>query len=113
MPEVFLSRQPVLNRQGKIIANRFRLNFPDPRGDMSAAAAALTALAEVWPQGEKSVFISAGAPLGPDLLLWAPPENTVLEIPPYALEGGGRGPAGGIAGPSLCPEPGFWRGWGG
>lgn len=88
MPEVFLSRQPVLNRQGKIIANRFRLNFPDPRGDMSAAAAALTALAEVWPQGEKSVFISAGAPLGPDILLWAPPENTVLEIPPYALEGG-------------------------
>ena len=80
----YITRQPVLNRQRAITANRLLVHA---RGDAPsrAAAAALNALAEVWPS-ERSVFVSLGG-ITPDagLLDWHPPENAMLEIPAGAL----------------------------
>ncbi|HJW02889.1 MAG TPA: HDOD domain-containing protein [Azospira sp.] len=88
MPEVFLTRQPLVNRQSKIIATRLRLNFSGAGEPMPAAVEALTGLADVWPQGQKSVFVSSSAPLGAELLNWDIPDNVTLEIHPYALTTG-------------------------
>ncbi|MDE2583785.1 MAG: HDOD domain-containing protein [Betaproteobacteria bacterium] len=88
MPEVFLTRQPLVNRQSKIIATRLRLNFSAGGEPMPEAVAVLTGLADVWPQGQKSVFVSSGAPLGPELLDWTIPDNVILEIHPHALTTG-------------------------
>ena len=80
----YITRQPVLNRQRAITANRLLVHA---RGDAPSrsAAAALNALVEVWPS-ERSVFVSLGG-ITPDawLLEWHPPENAVLEIPAGAL----------------------------
>ena len=55
MPSVFISRQPLVNRQSKIIANRLTLHFVDG-ATCADAAAQLNALGDCWPQGEKPVF---------------------------------------------------------
>lgn len=85
--QVFITRQPVVNSHGKIIATRLRLSFPPHGVPMRAAAEGLAALADVWPQGEKSVFISSAAPLSPELLEWEVPGNATLEIESGALAG--------------------------
>ena len=59
MPEVFISRQPLVNRQSKIIATRLTLH-PQEGARTTDAANALALLAEYWPQGEKLVFINSG-----------------------------------------------------
>jgi EAL and modified HD-GYP domain-containing signal transduction protein len=83
MPDVFISRQPLLNRQSKIIANRLTLHG-DAGATATDAARALSALADVWPQGEKLVFIdcadSCGGGDGGALLEWPAPANATLEI---------------------------------
>lgn len=80
MPEVFISRQPVVNRQSKIIATRLVLHL-DGGATTRDAANALTALAEVWPQGEKSFFISCdGTPCDEGLLAWQAPQNATIEL---------------------------------
>jgi len=92
MPNVYISRQPLVNRQSKIIANRLTLHF-DQGATTRDAAAALDALMEFWPQGEKLVFINCGAvPCDAALLEWQPPENATLELQPAALLGEGAGP---------------------
>ena len=60
MPEVFISRQPLVNRQSKIIATRLTLH-PPGGATLKDAADALALLAEFWPQGEKLVFINCGS----------------------------------------------------
>ena len=49
MPNVYISRQPLVNRQSKIIANRLTLHFDDGATTRDAAKA-LNALMEFWPQ---------------------------------------------------------------
>ena len=80
MPEVFISRQPVVNRQSKIIATRLVLHL-DGGATTRDAANALTALTDVWPQGEKSFFISCdGTPCDEGLLAWQAPQNATIEL---------------------------------
>ncbi len=92
MREVFVSHQPMVNRQSRIIATRLMLNL-GPEGSMDDAVRTLNALANVWPTGDKPLFISCGkANPGADLLDWSPPLNAAIEIPAASLIGE-RGPA--------------------
>ena len=87
MPDVYLSRQPLVNRQSKIIATRLTLHL-GPGATTSDAAAALAALAGVWPQGEKLVFVSCGdTPCDAALLEWPAPANATIEIDSSSLIG--------------------------
>jgi EAL and modified HD-GYP domain-containing signal transduction protein len=80
MPEVFISRQPLVNRQSKIIATRLTLHLGS-QGSTKDAARTLNALIDYWPQGEKSVFVSCGdAPCDVGLLDWKIPDNATLEL---------------------------------
>lgn len=80
MSEVFISRQPLVNRQSKIIANRLSLHLASGATTKDAVNA-LNALMEFWPQGEKLVFINCvGAPCDAGLLDWSVPANATLEI---------------------------------
>ena len=105
MPSVFISRQPLVNRQSKIIANRLTLHFVDG-ATCADAAAQLNALGDCWPQGEKPVFIDCrGATLDARLLDWVAPANVTLEVPSTLLEGeDGRALAAELqaGGVSLC-----------
>ena len=84
MTEVFMSRQPLVNRQRRIIATRLTLHLES--GGMPDAVNALGALASVWPQGEKPVFVSCGrTPCDASLLDWSAPENATIELPAAAL----------------------------
>ena len=87
MPDVFLSRQPLVNRQSKIIANRLSLHAC--RGASTAdAVAALESLTEFWPQGEKLVFVNAvNLPFDATLAAWHAPASATLEVPASALSG--------------------------
>ncbi|MBP6655809.1 MAG: HDOD domain-containing protein [Propionivibrio sp.] len=87
MPEVFISRQPLVNRQSKIIATRLTLH-PQEGARTTDAANALALLAEYWPQGEKLVFINSGVvPCDATLLEWPLPANATFEIRSSALNG--------------------------
>ena len=87
MPEVFISRQPLVNRQSKIIATRLSLH-PQGGATLKDAANALALLGEFWPQGEKLVFINAGTtPCDASLLEWPFPANATFEVRPSALTG--------------------------
>lgn len=81
MSDVFITRQPLVNRQSRIIALRLRLH-----GSNGGAARMLEALADVWPQGERPVFVAC-----PDadsrLLGWNMPANATLEFPGATLSG--------------------------
>jgi EAL and modified HD-GYP domain-containing signal transduction protein len=80
MHEVFISRQPLVNRQSKIIATRLTLHLDDHSGT-KAAAQTLNALADVWPMGERSIFVSCGeTPCDVDLLDWSVPQNATIEL---------------------------------
>jgi EAL and modified HD-GYP domain-containing signal transduction protein len=80
MPDVFISRQPLVNRQSKIIATRLTLHLDDGATTIDAANA-LSALTEFWPQGEKLVFINCGnTPCDADLLNWQAPGNATIEV---------------------------------
>jgi len=85
MPDVFISRQPLVNRQSKIIANRLTLHFIDGATTRDGASA-LGALLEFWPESEKLVFIDcAGTPCDAKLLDWAMPANATLEVTSSSL----------------------------
>lgn len=80
MPDVFISRQPLVNRQSKIIATRLTLHL-DTRNGTKDAARVLNSLADVWPLGEKSIFVSCGnTPCDLGLLDWSVPENATIEL---------------------------------
>ena len=89
MPDVFISRQPLVNRQSKIIANRLTLHL-GTGATTKEAAKALSALTESWPQGEKLVFINCGnAPLDAAFLDWQIPGNATLEVHSSSVIGPG------------------------
>ncbi|WP_291982337.1 HDOD domain-containing protein [Candidatus Accumulibacter sp. ACC005] len=82
MNKVFMSRQPLLNRQSRIIASRLTLHLGEDQSMQDAA----TALDDIWTRSEKSVFISCGArKIDAGLLDWSAPENAAIEIPAAAL----------------------------
>lgn len=92
MRDVFCTRQPLLNRQGKIVATRLIFDLSSAtlpaEGEMAAAASSLDQLAEVWPVGEKTVFVSLhGSTVGAALFAWPAPENSAIEIGSAAFLG--------------------------
>ena len=105
MPDVYISRQPLVNRQSKIIAMRLTLHLDDGATTKDAANA-LGALAEFWPQGEKLVFINCGSTLcDADFLAWPAPDNATIEIHPASLVDSGAADfiaALQVSQPSLC-----------
>ena len=87
MPELFISRQPLVNRQSKIIATRLSLHSDGSATPLDVVHA-LNALSEHWPRGEKLVFVNCGSVLGDAALLqWAVPENATHEVNSAALLG--------------------------
>ena len=87
MNEVFMSRQPLVNRQSRIIATRLLLHLGNG-ASMLDGVGTLSALAGVWPQGEKPVFVGCcpgGGEAG--LLDWLAPENATLELSAPTLLG--------------------------
>ncbi|EXI66480.1 MAG: HDOD domain protein [Candidatus Accumulibacter adjunctus] len=87
MTEVFISRQPLVNRQSRIIATRLLLHLTADDG-MPAAVMALDSLASVWPMGGKPLFVSCPeATIDARLLDWSAPENATIELPATCLLG--------------------------
>ena len=105
MPDVFISRQPLVNRQSKIIANRLTLHL-EGGATTQDAVRALDSLMEFWPQGEKLVFINCGStPCDAVLLNWVAPANATLEVQSASFAGDGAGDfiaAMKAAQPTLC-----------
>lgn len=105
MPDVFISRQPLVNRQSKIIATRLTLHL-EGGANTQDAANALSALTEVWPQGEKLVFITCGStPCDTGLLAWPAPENATIEVHAASFVGSAAAEfitALQVAQPALC-----------
>lgn len=78
---VLITREPVVNKQRAITANRLIVHAPN----MPVAIQALAEQSEHWPE-RHTVFVSFGrlAPT-PDLLDCHLPENTLIEIPAQVL----------------------------
>ncbi|MBI4743046.1 MAG: HDOD domain-containing protein [Betaproteobacteria bacterium] len=91
MSHAYITHQPLVNRQSKIIATRLSLHL-GAAGSMKVAVATLDALAEAWPQQQKPAFIDCAgspgsSPVDPGLLDWIVPDNATLELPSAALLG--------------------------
>ena len=87
MPDVFISRQPLINRQNRILANRLSLHLLNGATTRDAAST-LTALTDFWPAEEKQVFINCGKQAcDGGLLEWGVPSNTTIEVPGASFAG--------------------------
>ncbi|MCP5226280.1 MAG: HDOD domain-containing protein [Rhodocyclaceae bacterium] len=76
-----LTREPVVNKNRAITANRLIAHGPN----IAAVVEALSAQAEVWPT-HHPVFISLGRLVPtPELMDWAIPANVAIEIPVQTL----------------------------
>jgi EAL and modified HD-GYP domain-containing signal transduction protein len=76
-----ITRQPLINRQGKIIATRLRLHASEG-ADSTAVVDELNTLAECWPQSDRSIFVNFdGIPGDMGLLDWIAPANVTFELP--------------------------------
>ena len=82
---VIISREPVLNRNRAITANRLVAHTAGGADAGTRVAAALNEMADVWP-GARSVFLGLGG-VAPDLglLEWQIPQNAMIEIPAASL----------------------------
>ena len=83
MSNLFLTHQPILSKQGRLIANRLLLHVPIGTVDaMSEVTDALQHIEEYWPIGQQAaIFLGIkGAPLDAGLFDWMLPENATLEI---------------------------------
>ena len=82
---LYFTRQPLINRQGKIIATRLRLHASNGE-NIGFVAEALNALTESWPPGERGVFVNFGSQsLDSRLLDWIAPANATIELAGAAL----------------------------
>ena len=86
MTKVFMSRQPLVNRQSRVIATRLTLHLGQ-QGGMQDAVDALNGLESVWPPGARPVFIDCGDGCDATLLDWSAPQNATIELPATALLG--------------------------
>jgi EAL and modified HD-GYP domain-containing signal transduction protein len=78
---VLITREPVINKQHKITANRLIVHA----AAVAAAVQALDGLADVWP-ATHPVFISLYRLVPtPDLLDWIAPANAMVEIPTQSI----------------------------
>jgi hypothetical protein len=78
---VLITREPVINKQHKITANRLIVHA----ANVAAAVQALDSLADVWP-ATHPVFISLYRLVPtPDLLDWIAPANAMVEIPTQSI----------------------------
>ena len=78
---VLITREPVINKQHKITANRLIVHA----ASVAKAVEALDGLADVWPDTHP-VFISLYKLVPtPDLLSWTAPANAMVEIPTQAI----------------------------
>ena len=76
-----LTREPVVNKNRAITANRLIAHGPN----IAAVVEALSAQAEVWPT-HHPVFVSLGRLVPtPELMDWAIPANVAIEIPVQTL----------------------------
>lgn len=79
---VLITREPVVNQQRAITANRLIVHA----GSVPEAVQSLEKLREYWPKTH-TVFVSLGRLVPtPDLLNWQPPEGTLIEVPAQALQ---------------------------
>lgn len=78
---VFFTREPVVNKARAITANRLVAHGPN----VGAVVEALADLGEAWPT-RHTAFLSLGKLVPtPDLMKWAVPQNTLIEIPAPTL----------------------------
>ncbi|MDD3328770.1 MAG: HDOD domain-containing protein [Zoogloea sp.] len=78
---VLITREPVINKQYKITANRLIVHA----ATVAQAVEGLQGLADVWP-ATHPVFISLYRLVPtPDLLEWTAPPNAMVEIPTQAI----------------------------
>ncbi|MFU2486610.1 EAL and HDOD domain-containing protein [Thauera sp. WH-1] len=76
-----LTREPVVNKNRAITANRIIAHGPN----IASVVEALSAQAEVWPS-HHPVFVSVGRLVPtPELMNWAVPDNAAIEIPAQTL----------------------------
>ncbi|CAM5275272.1 EAL and HDOD domain-containing protein [Thauera mechernichensis] len=76
-----LTREPVVNKNRAITANRIIAHGPN----VASVVEALATQTEVWPS-HHPVFVSLGRLVPtPELLEWALPENATIEIPAQTL----------------------------
>ncbi|MES2771665.1 MAG: HDOD domain-containing protein [Pseudomonadota bacterium] len=85
MSDFLISRQILINRQNKVIATRLTLHL-EASSEMTLVAQWLNDLLELWPQGEKLLFVCFAlapttSPSYRALLDCALPENIILELP--------------------------------
>ena len=88
MSESFFTHQPIVSKQGKVIASRLSLHL-EAGSPITAAVNAFQQVEEYWPMGQNTaIFLGlANTPLTPELFDWMLPENATLEIPARALIG--------------------------
>lgn len=79
--DVFIRREPIINRHKAIIATRLIVHAETA----SAAAAALQELDDVWPTARSVMVVLEGCFPTLNLLAWPPPPNAMIEIPASAL----------------------------
>lgn len=78
---VLFTREPVVNKARAITANRLIAHGPN----IATVVEALEGLAETWPS-RHTAFLSLGKLVPtPDLMKWAVPQNTLIEIPAPTL----------------------------
>ena len=76
-----LTREPVVNKNRAITANRLIAHGPS----IASVAEALASQAEVWPT-HHPVFVSLGRLVPtPELMQWTIPDNAAIEIPAQTL----------------------------
>ena len=81
MSNAMITREPVINKQYKITANRLIMHA----ASVAQAVESLQSLADVWPSTHP-VFISLYRLVPtPDLLAWSAPDNAMVEIPAQAI----------------------------
>jgi EAL and modified HD-GYP domain-containing signal transduction protein len=80
--QVFIRREPVINRHRAIIATRLIVHADS----VAAAAQALQQLADAWPPARSVMIALDGCLPTPELLAWTPPANVMVEIPAPALD---------------------------
>ncbi len=82
---IFITRQPVLNKNRAITANRLTLHALDSSTPVDDAVDMLDALRDVWPD-TRTVFVGfPGGELAAAIAGWQAPENAMIEIPSGAL----------------------------
>lgn len=77
----FLTREPVVNKNRAIAANRLIAHGPN----IGAVVDTLNSLTDIWPS-HHPVFVSLARLVPtPELMNWAAPSNAMIEIPAQAL----------------------------